>query len=61
VESTDQFELGQELGADLFRDRRKSGGQGQEQGTRVCRVVKRWGFPAGKTPMDVGPTGLPVP
>jgi large subunit ribosomal protein L3 len=48
VESTDPFELGQELGADLFAVGEKVAVRGRSKGRGFAGVVKRWGFSGGK-------------
>jgi large subunit ribosomal protein L3 len=48
VESTDAFELGQELGADLFTIGEKVAVRGRSKGRGFAGVVKRWGFSGGK-------------
>ena len=48
VESTDQFELGQELKADLFVIGEKVAVTGRSKGRGFAGVVKRWGFSGGK-------------
>jgi len=48
VESTDAFELGQELGADLFAIGEKVAVRGRSKGRGFAGVVKRWGFSGGK-------------
>ncbi len=60
VESTDPFELGQELGRRPLRRGRESGGQRQEQGTGFCRggealgVFRRQGHPRVSGPPGTG-------
>jgi len=48
VESTDPFELGQELGVDLFAVGEKVVVRGRSKGRGFAGVVKRWGFSGGK-------------
>ncbi|MGE5841188.1 MAG: 50S ribosomal protein L3 [Deltaproteobacteria bacterium] len=48
VESTDPFELGQELGVDLFSVGEKVAVRGMSKGRGFAGVVKRWGFSGGK-------------
>lgn len=48
VESTDPFELGQELGVDLFIVGEKVAVRGMSKGRGFAGVVKRWGFSGGK-------------
>lgn len=48
VESTDPFELGQELGVDLFSVGEKVAVRGRSKGRGFAGVVKRWGFSGGK-------------
>jgi large subunit ribosomal protein L3 len=48
VDSTDAFELGQELGADLFAVGEKVAVRGRSKGRGFAGVVKRWGFSGGK-------------
>lgn len=48
VESADPFELGQELGADLFSVGEKVAVRGTSKGRGFAGVVKRWGFSGGK-------------
>jgi large subunit ribosomal protein L3 len=48
VESTDPFELGQELGVDLFAVGEKVAVRGRSKGRGFAGVVKRWGFSGGK-------------
>jgi large subunit ribosomal protein L3 len=48
VENADQFELGQELGADLFAVGEKVAVRGRSKGRGFAGVVKRWGFSGGK-------------
>jgi large subunit ribosomal protein L3 len=48
VESPDQFELGQELRADIFSIGEKVAVTGKSKGRGFAGVVKRWGFSGGK-------------
>jgi len=48
VENPDQFELGQELGADVFAIGEKVAVRGRSKGRGFAGVVKRWGFSGGK-------------
>jgi large subunit ribosomal protein L3 len=48
VESPDQFELGQELRADIFAIGEKVAVRGRSKGRGFAGVVKRWGFSGGK-------------
>jgi large subunit ribosomal protein L3 len=48
VESPDQFELGQELRADIFAIGEKVAVTGKSKGRGFAGVVKRWGFSGGK-------------
>ncbi len=48
VESPNQFELGQELSADVFAIGEKVAVRGRSKGRGFAGVVKRWGFSGGK-------------
>jgi len=48
VESPNQFELGQELRADIFAIGEKVAVRGRSKGRGFAGVVKRWGFSGGK-------------
>ena len=48
VESPDQFELGQELKADIFAIGEKVAVRGRSKGRGFAGVVRRWGFSGGK-------------
>jgi len=48
VDSTDAFELGQELTADVFAVGEKVAVRGRSKGRGFAGVVKRWGFSGGK-------------
>jgi large subunit ribosomal protein L3 len=48
VESPDQFELGQELRADIFSIGEKVAVTGKSKGRGFAGVMKRWGFSGGK-------------
>lgn len=48
VEDPDQFELGQEIGADIFAPGERVHVRGTSKGRGFTGVIKRWGFSGGR-------------